>query len=163
MKSTIRKRFPRSSRGQSLVELALMLVVILTLLAGAVDFGSAFFTYISLRDAAQEGALYASMVPVIDTYPYNLYNVGDAYNLTNIIARVRQSSSQPINLAVTTGPKRVEVTPTFNGLPCSGNSITIRVTYYYQITMPFVGAILGTQTIPLTAEVTDTILMPICP
>lgn len=49
-------------QGQSLVELALSLVLLLTLLAGLVDFGRAFFTYVALRDAAQEGAAYASVI-----------------------------------------------------------------------------------------------------
>ena len=48
-------------RGQSLVEFAISLVIILWLLAGAVEFGIALFQYIQLRDAAQEGALYGSI------------------------------------------------------------------------------------------------------
>jgi Flp pilus assembly protein TadG len=45
-----------SERGQSLVEFSISLVIILWLLAGAVEFGIALFQYIQLRDAAQEGA-----------------------------------------------------------------------------------------------------------
>ena len=45
-------------RGQSLVELAISLMIILWLLAGAIDFGIGFFSYVAIRDAAQEGALY---------------------------------------------------------------------------------------------------------
>jgi Flp pilus assembly protein TadG len=53
----------KSERGQSLVELAISLVIILFLLAGAVEFGIALFQFIQLRDAAQEGALYGSICP----------------------------------------------------------------------------------------------------
>jgi len=52
---------PRGKRGQSLVELSISLMVILMLLSGAVDFGMALFSYTTLRDAAQEGALYGSI------------------------------------------------------------------------------------------------------
>jgi Flp pilus assembly protein TadG len=155
------KSFSRSSRGQSLTELGLTMVIILTLLAGAVDFGSAFFDYISLRDAAQEGALYGSIAPIIDANNDGKYNVGESLNTTAIQNRVRQSSSQPVDLSTIT-PTVVIINPPSN-YPCAGGSITVSVTYNYQISMPFVGAILGTQTIPLTAVMTDTILMPQCP
>ena len=54
----------KNERGQSLVELAISLTVLLYLLSGAVEFGIVFFKYIQLRDAAQEGALYASLYPL---------------------------------------------------------------------------------------------------
>jgi Flp pilus assembly protein TadG len=162
MKKTAAKPFSRSARGQSLVELGLTMVIILTLLAGAVDFGSAFFDYISLRDAAQEGALYGSIQPIIDANNNGKYDVGESLNTAAIIARVRQSSSQPVDL--TSVPVTVLISNPSNGnKPCSGGSITVTVSYTYQISMPFVGAILGTQTIPLGASITDTILTPACP
>ena len=56
------KKFMKE-RGQSLVELAVSLVILLYLLSGAAEFGILFFQYVQLRDAAQEGALYGSMNP----------------------------------------------------------------------------------------------------
>ena len=53
----------KSERGQSLVELSISLVMLLYLLSGAVEFGLAFFQFVQLRDAAQEGALFGSMDP----------------------------------------------------------------------------------------------------
>ena len=50
-------------RGQSIVELALVLVVLVILLAGAVDFGNVFRHYIIITNAAREGARYASHFP----------------------------------------------------------------------------------------------------
>jgi hypothetical protein len=46
----------RRSRGQSLVEFALVLPIFLLLFFAIVDFGSAIFTYNSLTNAAREGA-----------------------------------------------------------------------------------------------------------
>jgi hypothetical protein len=55
-------------------------------------------------------------------------------------------------------------------LPCEGPAsgsgvyaIQVTVTYSYPIIMPYIGGIVGSQTIPLTAYVTDTILEPKCP
>ena len=137
------KQIAHREKGQSLVELALTLLLILTLLAGAVDFGMAFFSYVALRDAAQEGALYGSLDPA---------------NTNGIIARVRGSSSAPVNLS------DPSVTVSISPPPyCRNHPITVTVRYDYQLSMPFIGAILDTNKIPLTASVTDTILTPACP
>ncbi|MGQ9832865.1 MAG: TadE family protein [Candidatus Villigracilaceae bacterium] len=135
----------RNEHGQSLVEFAISLTVILLLLAGAVDFGMAFFSFIALRDAAQEGALYGSMSPT-DT--------------NGIIARVRGASNRPVDLSNTS---TVQVTPQIIGQPCEGGGIQVTVVYSYPISMPFLSAILGQNTIPIRASVTDTILQPTCP
>jgi Flp pilus assembly protein TadG len=138
-----------TERGQSLVELAISLVVLLYLLSGVVEFGIAFFQFIQLRDAAQEGALYGSLHPA-DT--------------TNITTRVRSASAQPIDLTVTTGARAVTVTITpvdSNGdgrTTCVGDGIQVSVSFTHQIFMPFIPTLIGSTTIPLTGTVTDTIL-----
>lgn len=48
----------RSPRGQSLVEAALLLPILLLLVLGAMDFGRMFYTKIVLTNAAREGANY---------------------------------------------------------------------------------------------------------
>src|SRR5213593_3478967 len=53
----------RKSRGQSLVELGLILPVLLLFLAGALDLGRIFYAHITVRNAAREGALQASKTP----------------------------------------------------------------------------------------------------
>ena len=138
-------------RGQSLVEFAVSLVVILLLLAGAVEFGIALFQYIQLRDAAQEGALYGSINPT-DT--------------TGIINRVKAASTSPIDLQNDT---TVVITPTVSGNACVADGVTVTVSYPHQIFMPFATLFTGgSTTINLSAEVTDTILQseapsPPCP
>jgi Flp pilus assembly protein TadG len=146
-----------SERGQSLVELSISLVVLLYLLSGAVEFGLAFFQFVQLRDAAQEGALYGSMDP---TNPSSI--VPDP-----IETRVRAASSSPIDLA---DPGLVTVTITAHdsaGNPlavndaCEGDSLTVAVEFEHQIFMPFIPTLLSRNTLPLRAEVTDTVLAPI--
>ncbi len=50
-------------RGQSLVEAALALPVLIMLMLGLLDFGRAYYAVVSLKDAADEGASYASYSP----------------------------------------------------------------------------------------------------
>lgn len=135
------KRFI-SERGQSLVELGVSLVILLYLLSGAAEFGVLFFQFVQLRDAAQEGALYGSMNPS-DT--------------TGITARVQAASSSPLDLTT--------ITPviTYSGAQCEGNGITVTLTYDHHLFMPFMPQLLGRDHITLSANVTDTILTPLCP
>lgn len=134
----------KSERGQSLVELAVSITVILLLLAGAVDFSIAYFSFAAMQDAAQEGALYGSVNPT-DT--------------AGIITRVRRASSNPVDLEDT---GLVDVNVTLIGDACEGNEVRVNVVYDYPISMPFIGAIIRSQTITLNASVTDTILQPPC-
>jgi Flp pilus assembly protein TadG len=52
-----------NERGQGLVELALFLPVLVVVVMGAVDFGRAYFAYITIANAAREGAYYAALNP----------------------------------------------------------------------------------------------------
>ena len=142
----------KNEQGQSLVEMAISLVLLLLLLSGAVEFGMAFFQFVQLRDAAQEGALYGSINPS-DT--------------TNIISRTQGASNSPINLATD-----VTIAISIDGIPstntagygavdCEGHGLEVKVSYNHKIFMPFMSAVLGGRTtIPLSAKVTDTILTP---
>jgi hypothetical protein len=138
----------KSERGQSLVELAISLVILLYLLSGAVEFGIAFFQFVQLRDAAQEGALYGSMNP------------GDA---AGIEARVRAASSSPIDLSVDDVDDGVTVQINYQdpSKQCEGYGIEVVVTHNHGVFMPFMAQIIGSS-VPLSARVTDTILSPLC-
>src|SRR6266536_2216413 len=96
------KTLKNKERGQSLVELSISLLVLLYLLSGAVEFGLAFFQFVQLRDAAQEGALFGSMGGAAGPDP------------VLIETRVRGASSSPIDLAQNNSllPRYVQVTIT---------------------------------------------------
>jgi Flp pilus assembly protein TadG len=146
------KMFKKTERGQSLVELAISLLILLYLLSGAVEFGIIFFQFVQLRDAAQEGALYGSMNPpdsATDTAGQDIIKI-----------RAMNASSSPINLAVDPDVS-VDVQVTDNQY-CEGGSLQVTVSYPHTVFMPFMSKFIG-DTIPLNAKVTDTILTPRCP
>ena len=141
-----------TERGQSLVELSVSLLVLLYLLSGAVEFGLAFFQFVQLRDAAQEGALFGSM---------------DTSNAANIETRVRGASSSPIDLAdISKVTVAINATDKDSGasIPvtgaCEGDGLEVVVSYNHIIFMPFIPQLIGSNTIPLNAHVTDTVLTP---
>jgi hypothetical protein len=128
-------------------------------LVGIADLGRALFTYLSIRDAAQEGAVYGSVCPL---------------NLTRIENRVRLTSITPVDMRDgnhviiecvyeyrdqngidQTSP--CGTTPT-SEFPLPGQGIRVSVTYDdFRVTTPLAGSLLG-QTLTLRAEVIDTIL-----
>jgi Flp pilus assembly protein TadG len=154
----ISRRPNHSESGQSLVEVAIALPVLILLLLGTLEFGMAIFSYSMLRDAAQEGAFYGSFNPE---------------NVEGIESRVRNISpraegaifSSPVDLRDKDLIKVIVQTP---GGPCQGakdgeaNSIQVNVTYKYPIIMPFLGRLIGSKTIPLTGSATNIILQPNC-
>jgi Flp pilus assembly protein TadG len=129
----------KRERGQGLVEFSITIVFMMILLVGVMDLGRAFFTYLSIMDAAQEGAAYASIAP------------GD---LAGIRDRVRAASSGTVTFAAIEDSD-IQVS---SHASCAGHGITITIQNDFTFVAPFVGG----RTIPLTATVTDTILSPPC-
>lgn len=132
-----RKKIHRLEKGQSLVEMAFSLTILLWLLAVAVDSGLALFSYVAIRDAAQEGALYASK----------------CQNAVSIKARAASSSTRPVT--ITTG--MVSVTPP--SPIAAGKPYKVSVNYNYPLSFPLSSTILGTDIIPITASATSVILI----
>jgi Flp pilus assembly protein TadG len=141
----------KKEKGQSLVELGVVLVVVLIILAGVVDLGGIMFQVLAMRDAAQEGAAYTSIYPT-------------ACNQT--IARVRESLHNP-------DTEYVDVIVTVNGVSCesataadacASKEVNVQVKQVnYALSMPFIGAFIGKQTIDLDTNVSSTIIRPPCP
>lgn len=52
-----------TSRGQAMLEFALVLVVLLLLLLGVIDFARLFYTWSSIANAAREGARFGTVHP----------------------------------------------------------------------------------------------------
>jgi Flp pilus assembly protein TadG len=173
MRRLLRRRLRHNAKGQSLVELAISIIMLVLLISGAVAFGMAYFSYVALRDAAQEGALFASFNPCVDTNGNGICDTSgtpEPVNLAGIRARIRASSTSPINFASTgVVPDSYINAVATTGLACEGisggasNAVRVTVEYDYPIFVPLVGAIIGSQEIHLTAVVTDTILEPRCP
>jgi hypothetical protein len=64
MRQFLRRRsLNRSERGQSMVEMALMMTILLVVLSAVLDLGRGFFSFIAIQNAAAEGALYAAINP----------------------------------------------------------------------------------------------------
>ncbi len=142
-------------KGQSLVELAISFLFLLLVLGAVFDLGSMFYTFLALRDTAQEGVIYGS------------YNPTDG---TGISTRIHASANWPIDADQitdinvyccpkdTVGACSSGVCIDTSNTSCQGQKITVDVLYNYQLIMPVIGGFIGWQDILLNARATNTIL-----
>lgn len=116
MKNNRRNRI----KGQSLVETALVLPVLLLILTAIIDFGLLFNNYLLVGNASREGARKASIGGT------DMEIISTIYNVT--------STLDPAKLTIS-------ITPGEGGRS-SGDAVTVRVAYEYGMITPIMAAIL---------------------
>ncbi len=136
-------------RGQSLIEFALTMVVLLLLLMGAFDLGRIYFSLVALNNAAGEGALYAAINPKC-IQPSDGPTCGDPDN-----ALYRARNESPTGLV---DPNRMtiqaQLPPTFE----EGNPIVITIHYQYDIVTPVISPFAPGGQLRLTAVAVQNII-----
>ncbi|MBN2548416.1 MAG: pilus assembly protein [Anaerolineales bacterium] len=131
-----------SESGQSMIEFALSLVMLLILLAALVDGSRVLFTYLALRDAAQEGAIFAAIAPCQE-------NLVEQHVLGSsaLVNGLGLDPATDINVCIS------------GGSACTGTTIQVEVIYdNFELTMPLLGGTIFT----IRATVRDTIVTPKC-
>ncbi len=104
----------KNQKGQSIVETALLLPLLLMLLVGLLDLGRAYYVIVALRDAADEGATYASIAPTD-------------------VDGVRARAVEALGPLVSVNPNDISVeTPQI----VAGQPVTVTVHYNYQFYIP---------------------------
>ncbi|HEX5016362.1 MAG TPA: PKD domain-containing protein [Actinomycetes bacterium] len=143
------RRRPRS-RGQSLVEFALILPLLLIFLATVLDLGRIYYANISLLNAAREGAFQASKTP-------NSYLAGQPCdtNTNLIVCRVQlESKGSMVEIAATD----IGVSCSKTGCPVESDStVRVEVSGQFQLITPILGFIFGGQTINMESSATQQI------
>ncbi len=109
----------KNKKGQSIVELALLLPVILMLLLGIVEFGRVYGSYMIITNASRQGARAGAV----------------GANDADVIQIVKDNASTLDQAALDPVPTRVESDDVV--------TITVTVTYDVQIYAPFIGSITG--------------------
>ena len=139
MRQILRRRsFKRSERGQSMVEMALMMTVLLVILSGVLDLGRGFFSFIAIQNAAAEGALYAAINP--RCRDASVTGCGDP---NNVVFRTRNESPD----GLVNKQKMAIAVSCDDGAACAysslveGRPITVTVVYRFQMLGPFSGAV----------------------
>jgi len=143
--STLRHRFTRDTRGQSLVEFALVLPILMMLFMGIVYLGRAISVYQALGRAAREGAR-AALANTCAT-------CGNAPNTVAANTAIDDALTAA-SLDYTAATVSITSNPLDSSDPTNYqvNGVTVQVLYSVPINIPFTG--LNGTTIPLSQTVT---------
>lgn len=163
----------QSARGQSLVEIALVLPVFLLLVLGLLDVGRLVFAYNTLSQAAREGARLASVqagwipplppgvtctIPMPDLSPPPA--TACPTNSADFATRVERAVNRMTLVVGTLPSSQITISCATVGDNCAtghqtGSPVTVKVTYSFRMITPFIGQII--DNIPLAAAASMTI------
>ncbi len=135
------KARPGNSSGQSIVELALMMPVMILILAGTLDLGRMYFSYMAVVNSAREGARFGATHP--PALPCNT-----AANAQKIVARTRnEATASGVNTALMT----VNVTCPEGGSDANkfGHPVKVEVSYDFH---PILTRIIGFGAVRLRSD-----------
>ena len=133
------RRRPRSL-GQSVVEFALVLPVLLLLVGGAIDLGRVFYSQISISDAAREGALWAVQHPgswntgCDSTAPVSGSNPNEVVCHAVGAATGGFATVAPADVICSTTPPPVN-TPCAGAAPAAGSPVWVSVRGTFRLVM----------------------------
>lgn len=133
-------------RGQSLVELALVLPVLIILLLGLADLGRLFYAYVGISGAAAEGAAYGATIarrPDLD-----------------FVEETRRRTVEATDGLVQLDDPAQQVTVVPASINPSTERITVTVTYDFELITPLVRNMLGGGILPLRGLAARSIVIP---
>ncbi len=120
------RRARKATRGQSLVEFAMVLPLLMIMVFGIIDFGMGLRSYISLTNATREGARFGAVGNPAGTYPTDCTGTSN----TSIIGRVCVAMD---DLRLT---NLQNVTVSYPGGQTPGNSVVVSAHYHYNYITP---------------------------
>lgn len=146
MSSLRRSQRIARSRGQSLAEFALFAPVLLLLLLTAIDFGRAFYSWVTLTNASRIAASYASAHPT-DAYPNASYT-GQYQADTNVLTSVCPLQGGPFLPQFIDGPD----SGTSSRDP--GDSTIVTMSCDFRIITPVISAVFGGANVRISTSST---------
>ena len=118
MLKLIRARRKNGEKGQALVEFALLFPIFLLLLFAIVDFGMGFYSWITVTNAAREGARLGVVMATSQQIEDRVYQTADLPNeSTRMTVTVTNAQGQP------------------------GESVVVKVDYDYDLITPLAGIV----------------------
>ena len=128
-------------RGQTLVEFALVFPVFIILLAGIVDFGFGFYSYMTVLNGARVGTRVAVLNPTDPNSAIEGAVNSEAVALTGAVAMATQCEAS--------GTTTWKSCTTSGYTPTTGDLVKVTVSYTYNMIWPLPFA----STLPMTATV----------
>lgn len=123
----MRRTLLKSEKGQSMVEFALLLPILVLILLMIMEGGLIFGGYLELENAARDGVRYAS----VRTDKQNRTDINTYITSKDFIIVDKSNLVQPIGFTKTTDP--------------DATILTVTLTYKYSIITPLIGGIIGDE------------------
>jgi hypothetical protein len=143
-----RARTLRSEQGQSLIELALALPMLLLLVLGVIDLGLGFKSYIALTNAAREGVRWVSIYPD-DPAGARARTGAEAERIGLFYGVFEGDDGYTVNVS----PDK--------SVYAAGDEVTVAIDYDYELLF---GAVTGLPKVPFQARATMVVLYdPVTP
>lgn len=143
--SPLRRRLDRpSSRGQALVEFAIILPLLVLIVLFAIDFGRVFFGWVGLQNAARIGANWASLYATAD------WTNADDPEREELLEQIKADAAA-INCVL---PPDEEMLPEFPGGTTPGAPVTVGFDCEFGLITPFLAPLFGGMQVPIAAEAT---------
>jgi Flp pilus assembly protein TadG len=142
------------TRGQSMVEFALVLPIMLVLMAAAIDLGRVFYAYVAVENAAKEGALFGSRNPLCDDST-NI-NCGDPNNVAWHVHNEAPNLSPQLTATIACRDLAGALVQPINNC-LDGMKYQVTVTYPFQLITPILSTMIGPN-LTLHAESQATVI-----
>ncbi len=123
-----------AQRGAAVAELAIAMLVFLTMIFGMIEFGRLYWTHNALKDAARRGARFA-VVRKEDSASIDAVKKAVVYGDPN----ANPASAKPIVSGLTMSNVAVAY-KNFNGLKLSAQATVSITNYKFQMAVPLIGA-----------------------
>lgn len=125
----VSRKYRHRLHGQSLVEFSLVVLFMVLLMIGIIDFGRLFFTYGTVANAAREGARYGVIHPSIDDSSIRADPNNIEYRTRDKLAILGNADSPPL----------VEISYPEN-CATMGCPVSVKVSAYYKSWTPLIPA-----------------------
>jgi Flp pilus assembly protein TadG len=130
------RRDRQATKGQTVVEFALILPVLILLLLITIDFGRAFLGWVSLNNAARVGANYAAL------HPNDTWGAGTDYQV------LMTDNMDAINCEPNPDPAAA---PVFGATRDPGDAVRVNLSCDFTIVTPIISSIVG-STVTISAS-----------
>ena len=140
----------RNSEGATLVETAVSLTILFTMVFGLIELGLALYSYNFVSESAREGSRYAMVRGSSCASPCI---TATAASVQTYVQNLRYPGLNPSNLTVTTTWPDTGASCTPSVTPCNnpGNNVMVTVAYAFPWSVPFLRS--ATLTMTSTSEV----------
>ncbi len=125
-KTSTNPHHSRGQSGQSFVEMAIGMVVLIVLIGGLLDIGRAFLILVAVENATGEGALYGATHPacLTDDHAANI-----CQDTESVSGRVREEGKPVIDMTADNSQVDVEIED--GAAVTAGSTLRVDVTYTY--------------------------------